>query len=89
MSIEIDITSPSIPQLPIYRASGVLEVWRFDGENMVILVLVNGEYQAVQTSLALPLIRPAVLQTWLTQATTMGETSWAKALRRWVREQLT
>jgi Uma2 family endonuclease len=88
LAIEIDITSPSLPRLPIYCALGIPEVWRFDGETMVLLALVNGEYQAVPTSIALPMVTPEVLQTWLTQATTMGETSWAKALRRWVQEQL-
>lgn len=87
LAIEIDITSPSIPRLPIYCALGIPEVWRFDGEAMVLLALVNGEYQAVPTSIALPMVTSEVLQTWLTQAITMGETSWAKALRHWVREQ--
>ncbi len=89
LAIEIDITSPSLPRLPIYGALGIPEVWRFDGENMVLLALVGGSYQEIQTSIALPRVTPAVLQTWLSQAITMGETHWAKALRRWVREQST
>jgi Uma2 family endonuclease len=86
LAIEIDITSLSIPRLPIYGALGVPEVWRFDGEKMVILSRVDGKYQEVAASMALPIVTSEVLQTWLTQATTMGETTWVKALRRWVRE---
>jgi Uma2 family endonuclease len=88
LAIEIDITSPSLPRLPIYHALGIPEVWRFDGTKMHILVLVNGKYEEVVTSIALPIVTPEILQTWLTQATTMGETTWAKALRRWIRETI-
>lgn len=54
----------------------------------VIRALANGEYQEIPASIALPIVTPAVLQTWLTQSTTMGETSWAKAIRRWVQETM-
>ncbi len=84
LAIEIDITSRYLPRLPIYAALGVPEVWRFDGETIVILSLVDGSYQSVAKSIALPIVTPEILQNWLAQATTMGETSWAKAIRRWV-----
>ena len=84
LAIEIDITSPSLPRLPIYCALGVSEVWRFDGEKMVLLALSNGEYQEIPASIALPMVTSDGLTTWLTQATTMGETTWAKAIRRWI-----
>lgn len=88
LAIEIDITSLSLPRLPIYCALGVPEVWRFDGDRVVLLSLVNGEYGELSQSLALPIVTATVLQDWLAQAQTMGETSWAKAVRRWAREQL-
>jgi Uma2 family endonuclease len=84
LAIEIDITSASLPRLPIYGALGVPEVWRFDGEKIVLLALANGEYRETPASIALPIVTAEVLTTWLTQAITMGETSWAKAIRRWV-----
>lgn len=83
LAIEIDITSPSVPRLPIYAALGVPEVWRFDGERILLLTLIDGSYQEIPTSITLPIITAAVLEDWLTQATTMGETTWAKAIRRW------
>ncbi|NJM57038.1 MAG: hypothetical protein HC857_05860 [Synechococcales cyanobacterium RU_4_20] len=55
---------------------------------MHILVLINGKYEEAVASIALPIVTPEILQTWLTQATTMGETTWAKALRRWIRETI-
>jgi Uma2 family endonuclease len=81
--IEIDITSPSLPRLPIYRALGVPEVWQFDGTTMTLLGLVDGDYQELAASWALPMVTPARLEEWLEQVATMGETSWARAIRRW------
>ena len=78
------ITSPSLPRLPLYGAIGVPEVWRFDGETVQLLSLVKGEYQSMPTSIALPMVTPAILETWLTQAQTMGETSWARAICHWI-----
>jgi Uma2 family endonuclease len=81
--IEIDITSPSLPRLPICRALGVPEVWQFDGTTMTLLGLVDGDYQELAASWALPMVTPARLEEWLEQVATMGETSWARAIRRW------
>ncbi len=88
LAIEIDITSLSLPRLPIYGALGVPEVWRFDGEQLVFLQLAEGEYGEMERSLALPLITSAELMDWLNRAQEMGETSWARSLRRWVQEKL-
>jgi Uma2 family endonuclease len=37
--VEIDITSPSINQLPLFAEFGIPEVWRFHGQEMEILFL--------------------------------------------------
>jgi Uma2 family endonuclease len=84
LAIEIDITSTSIPRLPIYQALGVPEVWRFEGAAVSFLALNNGVYEEIDQSIALPIVTPTILQDWLTQVTTMGETSWTRAIRRWV-----
>jgi Uma2 family endonuclease len=88
LAIEIDITSLSLPRLPIYAALGVPEVWRFDGETIVLLALINGKYQEIPTSIALPIVTPIILQDWLTQVKTTGESTWAMAIQRWVRETI-
>jgi len=83
LAIEIDITSLSLPRLPIYSALGIPEVWRFDGESIQILALNQATYREVPRSIALPLITPEALQNFLEQVKTMGETSWAKSVRQW------
>jgi hypothetical protein len=45
--------------------------------------LVDGLYVEIGQSVALPLVTADVLQTCLDQAQVLGETSWAKSLRRW------
>jgi Uma2 family endonuclease len=88
LAIEIDIISLSLPRLPIYAALGVPEVWRFDGAKIVLLALTNGNYQEISVSIALPIVTPTVLQDWLTQVQTMGESTWAMAIQRWARETI-
>ena len=87
LAIEIDISSPSLPRLPIYAALGVPEVWQFDGERVRLLKLVAGEYVAQNQSQALPMVAVEVVRGFLTQAQEMGETSWAKAVRQWAKSQ--
>lgn len=87
LAIEIDITSLSLPRLPIYAALGVPEVWRFDGEQIVLLQLSQGDYIKIYQSVALPILSQEIIQSWLKQAQDMGETRWAKALQQWVRNK--
>jgi Uma2 family endonuclease len=87
LAIEIDVTHPSLPRLPIYAALGVPEVWQFDGEIFKFLGLAAGEYCEMRQSKALPMLTMEGVQGLLLQAQQMGETSWAKAVRQWVREQ--
>lgn len=88
LAIEIDITSLSLPRLPIYAALGIPEVWRFDGDTIVLLALINGEYQEISVSIALPIVTTVILQDWLIQVKTMGESTWAMAIQRWARETI-
>jgi Uma2 family endonuclease len=86
--IEVDMTSLSIPRLPIYAALAVPEVWRFDGVNIQVLTLGNGGYQVAAQSLAIPIVTAEILAEFLRQAQEIGETSWARSVRQWGRQQL-
>jgi Uma2 family endonuclease len=87
LEIEIDISNPSVPRLPIYAALGVLEVWQFDGKNFKILGLLAGEYVPQGQSQSLPIVTVEVVRGLLNQAQEMGETSWAKVVRQWAKGQ--
>ncbi|PSR17737.1 hypothetical protein C8255_11020 [filamentous cyanobacterium CCP3] len=88
LAIEVDNTSSSLNRMAIYAALGVPEVWRFDGISLTIYGLSNGEYQAQATSTVLPLLPQKDVQRFLQTSQTMGETSWVKGFRQWIREQL-
>jgi Uma2 family endonuclease len=83
--IEVDITSPSLDRFPIYAHFGVPEVWRYDGERLVVYKLRNGEYVEVANSLALPWLTSDVLTRLVEQGLTMRRTSWARKVREWAR----
>jgi len=88
LAIEVDNTSSSIDRMAIYAALGVPEVWRFDGESLTIDRLVGGEYASQERSSVLPLLLRGDIIRFLHSSQTMGETSWVREFRQWVRGKL-
>lgn len=88
LAIEVDYTSSSIDRMAIYTALGVPEVWRFDGETLTLYGLEAGEYRPQETSAVLPLLQRADILRFLQVSQTMGETTWVREFRKWVREKL-
>jgi Uma2 family endonuclease len=84
--IEVDISSPSLNKLPIYAKFGILELWRYDGERVRILRLVNGQYGEVENSIAFPLLTNAIATQFLTESAVVTSTTWLRRVRQWVRE---
>lgn len=85
--IEIDITHPSLPRLPIYAQLGVPEVWRYDGRTVRILVLEEGTYREQDQSRALPSLSATVLTSFLEESQTLGRPAWIRRVREWAREE--
>ncbi|HET6890560.1 MAG TPA: Uma2 family endonuclease, partial [Pyrinomonadaceae bacterium] len=81
--VEIDITSPSIKRLPIFAAFGVAEVWRFDGEELEILILHKGEYSKSDYSPALPKVNAKVITGFIRDNFKMAPLEWKKRVRSW------
>lgn len=88
LAIEVDNTSSSMNRMAIYAALGVPEVWRFDGETLTLYGLESGEYRPQEASTVLPLLQRADILRFLQASQTMGETTWVRSFRQWVREQL-
>lgn len=88
LAIEVDNTQSSLNRLEIYSAIGVPEIWRFDGEVMTIYRLIAGQYQPQETSTVLPLLTRTDILQFLEKSQTMGETSWVREFRQWVRAQI-
>ncbi len=88
LTLEIDITSSSVNRLAIYAALAIPEIWRYDGQNLVILSLQNGEYVSQDRSTAIPILTAEAILRFLALRNTMGENSLIKQFRQWVRAEL-
>jgi Uma2 family endonuclease len=85
--IEIDITSPSLNKFPIYAQLGVPEVWRYDGHQVQMFVLANGQYANIEQSAVFPPLSNAVVTQFLEESTKLRSTAWLRRVRAWVRDQ--
>ncbi len=83
--IEIDITSPSINKIPIYAHLRVPQVWRYDGNRVLILHLENDGYSERDESAVLPPVTAALVTGYLEDSKTMKRTAWLRKLRAWAR----
>jgi len=85
--IEIDVTSSSIPKMPIYARMGIPEVWRYDGSSLRISKLQADEYVAIDVSLAFPILTYRVLDDFLAKSQEWEDhPRLVKAIREWVTE---
>ncbi len=86
--VEVDFTSSSLDQLPIYAALGVPELWRYDEPVMQIYQLLEGQYVPrilSPTFASLPLTE---IPQFLEESLRIGEVSMLRSFRAWVRQQL-
>jgi Uma2 family endonuclease len=72
--IEVEITSSAIQKLKLFASMEIPEVWRHDGEHLQMLRLVDGQYQAIQTSFGVPGLSAAMVIEVLAQRLRLGET---------------
>jgi Uma2 family endonuclease len=85
--IEVDITSPSLDRFPIYAHFGVPEVWRYDGERVMIYELRDDEYVGIAGSIALPRLTSAILTRFVDEGLKMRRMAWVRSVRDWARGQ--
>jgi Uma2 family endonuclease len=85
--VEVDITSPSISKIPMFAQFGVPEVWRFDGERLLMLRLRHGAYQEVDGSEVFPGVSAKAISELMAQGKSLGRTGWLRLARGWARER--
>jgi Uma2 family endonuclease len=87
--IEADVTSSSIPRLPIFAALGVPEVWQLDDDELNFLQLqADGSYQPRDHSLAFPGLALADASEFLDSGMNAIDTTWLREFRAFVRDNL-
>ena len=79
--IEVEITTSAIYKLPIFRAMGVPEVWRHDGERLRMFELTDGEYREMPCSQQVPGLSIAMIEETLHQRFDAGETALIRQFR--------
>jgi Uma2 family endonuclease len=84
--IEIDITNSSLNKLPIFAQLGVPEVWRYDGNRVIIFHLIEDDYSERDHSIAFPFLTSSVIANFVQRGRAERRTVWLRALRTWVRE---
>jgi Uma2 family endonuclease len=84
LAVEIDITSSSLNRFVIYADLGVPEIWRYDGRSLTMYHLEDGEYLAIDRSVAIPALGTADICQFLGLSATMGENSLVKEFRQWL-----
>jgi Uma2 family endonuclease len=87
LAIEVDISRRQVDRAGIYAALRVVEVWRFDGHDLIIERLTSqGGYEAVEASGFLP-VRAEEVRRWLVDGFSLGESTWAQRLRAEIRSR--
>ena len=88
LAVEIDMSPSQIDRSGIYQALRAIEVWRFDGESVVIERLApDGTYVTVESSLFLP-IRAAEILRWVVAENTDDLPAWRERLGAWIIAEL-
>jgi len=85
--VEVDVTTSSLPRLPVFAKIRVPEIWRHDGEVVRFYKLVGrGKYEETDRSLAFPFITPADVTRFLNQRHDTDEHSVVRAWVKWARK---
>ncbi len=83
LAIETDISSSSIPRMPIYATLGVPEVWRYDGESLSFWRLDELDYSETSVSSVIPQLTPELVAAWLIIGQTEGVHAVYDAIDTW------
>lgn len=79
--IEVEITRSAISKLRLFAAMGVPEVWRHDGSRLEMLSLEGGVYRSLDSSIGLPGLAAATIDSLLARRFEHGETALIKEFR--------
>jgi Uma2 family endonuclease len=86
--VEIDVTSSSIDRLSLYASLGVPEVWRYDGNRLIIYQLESQEYAERDVSPTFPFLSQVEMLRFLELRRTTKEKALIRLFREWVSSQI-
>ncbi|MEG4004506.1 Uma2 family endonuclease [Microcoleus sp. Pol11C1] len=86
--VAIDVTSSSIDRLSLYASLGVPEVWRYDGNRLIIYQWESQEYTERDVSPTFPFLSQVEMLRFLELRRTTKENALIRLFREWVRSQI-
>jgi Uma2 family endonuclease len=87
--LEIEITHSALDRMAIYAALAVPEVWRCDGQTIVVELLgADGRYTAGTTSRAFPFLDLAEVARFLALRAARSNAVLLREFRAWVRQRI-
>lgn len=87
LAVEVDVTSTSIPRLPVYAQIGVPEIWCYEGGKVRFYSLAaGGEYSEVHRSGAFPFLAPEDITRLLDLRHKTDENSVIRAIVDWAQD---
>jgi Uma2 family endonuclease len=88
LALEIDLTSKSVPRLPIYARLGVPEIWCYDDRCLTVRVLQDGDYVVADRSQVFLGLAIQELPGVIEANRSAGHRAVRRAVRDWVRRQV-
>jgi Uma2 family endonuclease len=85
--VEVDITHPSLNKLPLDAAIGVPEVWRYDGQRVLLYRRVNDTYEPAEVSMVLRGVTRQDVAHLLTLSHQMPRAAWIRHVQAWPHTQ--
>jgi Uma2 family endonuclease len=90
LAIEVDVTSTSVPRMPVFARIGVPEIWRIErGRVRFYRRKSEIEYEAIRQSVAFPFLRPADLMRYVNRRTELGENGVVREFVEWAKKART
>jgi Uma2 family endonuclease len=86
--IEVEISRSSLDKFQLYRALGIPEVWRYDGDTLRMYELGGDEYEEIGQSQVLPRFPINKARGLIGQRTARGETPMMREFRQWVQQNV-
>jgi Uma2 family endonuclease len=86
--LEVDLTSKSIPRLPLYARLGVPEIWQYEDGVLTIYQLQQGEYQTSPASSIFPQLNILELPQLIDQYRLLGRRAFRQAVQEWIQGQI-
>lgn len=87
LAIEVDVTSTSVPRMPVFAKIGVPEIWRIERGRVRFYELTSEDkYEAVEHSVALPFLKPADLMRYVKRRAELGENGVVREFVEWAKK---